>query len=86
MQQRIIFGKERCFIMSMCVSQEYLYKNDKYNDYNIISYFTPKCQKLEYWGESNIQHGDYYQQYCIIYLKVAESKSLKFSNTRRKKR
>lgn len=29
------------------------------------------------WG-SNIQHGDYYQHYCIIYSKVAESESKRF--------
>lgn len=27
------------------------------------------------WRGSNIQQGGYYQQYCIIYLEVAEAKS-----------
>ena len=36
------------------------------------------------WG-CNVQHGDYSQEYCIVYLKVARGVDLKSSHHQKKK-
>ena len=40
---------------------------------------TSSCKMSKFWA-SNVQHGDYSQQYCIMYLKVAKRVDLKCSH------